>query len=198
MKKSIYSIFLFVCCSFISLAQSKDTLNVFYSTYEDYINGTPVPGIKYNNHMRVVFGYQTISVIRGNKTENVNVKNLPYWGFVNDIGQLVRIYKGYLYDVIAHGKMCSYIKSTDAMVVLDKNENKNIIYEAMGYMDYYSESPDEDLRPVNSDLAIVLMFVDRPKLAEEFIDDTGFHEVDDERINRTYKIAAYINTYNEN
>jgi hypothetical protein len=175
------------------------TKRFFYKTYEDYAAGKPEQGIKYVGKRKIVLGGESVLVNDNGEFVDKKVKDLPYWGLIDESGQLERIYEDHCYYVFAQGKICSYLKAIDVEMTTDKNGNINLnwlIDNMAGYKDYISEGLDGKIE-VFSEKKFQSLTADKPEVFEQFQQEPLDVRIKDKRSQKSFKLRKYVEMYSK-
>ena len=171
----------------------------FYKTYTDYISKTPVQGIKYTGKRKIVFDTESVLILENDDFTYKKIKELKYWGFIDEYGQLERIFNNHCYYVLSKGKICSYVKAIDTEMKTDKNGNitVNMLSEnSADYKDYISESLSGPIIDFNEKYFQSLTS-SHPEIFEQFQNEIIDNKAKDKRSRKTFKIQKYVLMYNK-
>jgi hypothetical protein len=170
----------------------------FYKTYNDYISNKPVLGIKYTGQRKLVFDTESVLVSEDEDFTYKKIKELPYWGFIDQWGQIERIFNNHCYYVLDTGKICCYVKAIDAEMTTDKNGNRSLKWLSEnpdGAKDYLSESLTGPIIDFN-EKKFKTMTVDYPEVFDQFLNEAIDNKAKDKRSLKTFKIKKYVRMYN--
>lgn len=222
MKKKILVSFIIFLNIFLSIAQTPQELmkerkekiqaeyreyneglvdtshRYFYKTYIDYISKNPVQGIKYTGKRKIVFDTESVLILENDDFNYKKIKELKYWGFIDESGQLERIFNNHCYYVLATGKICSYVKAIDTEMKTDKNGNISLHWlseNSSDYKDYISESLTGPIMDFN-EKKFQSLTVSHPEIFEQYQQDVIDNKAKDKRSRKTFKIQKYVLMYN--
>lgn len=85
--------------------------NKFFKSYEDYVAGTPIDGVKLKELKESSFKYT-----ENGTDQKVKASKSPYAWFCNEDGILMRIFDGDIYYMLVDGPISFYIKVSDGKV----------------------------------------------------------------------------------
>jgi hypothetical protein len=177
-----------------------DTAHRFiYKTYEDYIAKNPVQGKKYVGKRKVLLETESVLILENDEYEYKKIKELKYWGFIDEYGQLERIFNNHCYFVLDTGKICSYVKAIDVEMSTDKNGNIQLIQitdNSSGYKDYLSTGLTGNIEDFTEKL-FQSMTSSHPDIYDHYMHDEFISTTKDLRIKKTYKIQKYVAMYNQ-
>ena len=174
-----------------------DTSHRFiYKTYADYVAKNPVQGIKYTGKRKIVFDTESVLIFEDDDFTYKKIKELKYWGFIDECGQLERIYNNHCYYVLDTGKICSYVKAIDTEMKTDKNGNISLNWLTESSADYISEGLTGPITDFN-EKKFQTMTADHPEVIEQFKQDAIDNKVKDKRSQKTFKIQKYVLMYNQ-
>jgi hypothetical protein len=167
----------------------------FYVSYEDYISHKPYTNVKYTGKRKVVVGSESVLVLDNDEFDYKKVKDLKYWGFIDEYGQLERIFENHCYYVLDSGKICLYIKAMDVEMRTDKNGNVSLLplMENSTYKEYLSQGLKGDIEDF-SDKKFQSMT--QPDIYQQYLQEPE-SAAKDKRIQKTFKIQKYIHLYNK-
>jgi hypothetical protein len=186
--------------------EAPASANHFYTTYADYVNGTPVPDM-----LLYSFNSSALTVTKAGAETKVPIKDLAtqYWGFCDRYGLLYRMYKKDAYLVLAAGNVTQYVKRDEASGTLNADSTFTLIYGSPqgGYYDYGSkgvngEIEDLDVSYKGHSKALETYMADHPEILEALKADNdktkyvGGEKYKD-RANLTFKVQHYIREYNK-
>jgi hypothetical protein len=172
----------------------------FYKTYADYISSKPVQGIKYTGKRKILVGSESVLVLENDEFEYKKIKELKYWGFIDEFGQLERIYDSHCYYVLDTGKICSYLKAIDVEMSTDKNGNIRLNWlseNSSGYKDYISEGLNGDI-DVFTEKKFEQLTSSNPEIYQQFMSEPTDNSAKDKRSQKTFKIQKFVHQYNRN
>ena len=170
----------------------------FYKTYDDYLTKNHVQGVKYTGKRKIVFDTESVLVLENDDFTYRKIKELKYWGFIDEWGQLERIFNNHCYFVLDTGKICLYVKAIDVDMTTDKNGNVklNPVSEgAKDYKDYISEGLNGDITDFN-DKKIQSLTASQPEVFEQYKSEAIDYKKKDTRNQKTFKIQKYVSMYN--
>ena len=115
----------------------------FFATYEDMVANKPAEGIalEARGWFSMLLGKESVLVNRGGQQEKVAVADLKYWGFASDEGVVMRIFDGTVYNCLALGAKCVYLKRLWYNVSPDLDMSS----DANGHTDCVSEGPNAEI-----------------------------------------------------
>lgn len=162
----------------------------FYATYQDMVDGKAVPDISFvPGRWSMIAGSEGFGVLDHGKEDKRNAKQLPYWGFRDENGKLLRIHDGRLWCVLEHGAVCVYTKRSDAYVMGDDR-----IYINGGYVDMISHGPDAEIVKA-SDKLFKEWTADKPEVFAAYKAEPKVKGVDF-RVSLTWNYVKYARVYN--
>ncbi|HMC97425.1 MAG TPA: hypothetical protein VKG92_07230 [Flavobacteriales bacterium] len=183
------------------------TANLFYATYDDFVNGKPVPDMVLNS-----IGGSSLTYTKGGKQSKTPIKELTasYWGYCDRYGLLQRIWGKDSYQVMIAGNVTQYVRRDEASGTLKADSTFALIYggpQGGGYLDYGSkgvngEIVDLDVSYKGHSKALEEFMADHPEILEALKADgdktkyVGGEKYRD-RENLTFKIQHYIREYNK-
>ncbi|HRH37247.1 MAG TPA: hypothetical protein PK760_02810 [Flavobacteriales bacterium] len=150
--------------------EAPASANHFFATYDDYVNGTPVPDM-----LLYSFGGSSLTITKGGAETKVPIKELAtsYWGFCDRFGLLHRLYQKDVYLVLAAGNVTQYVKRDEASGTLNADSTFTLIYGSPqgGYYDYGSkgvngEIVDLDVSYKGESKALKTFMADHPEVLE--------------------------------
>ncbi len=171
----------------------------FYKTYTDYITNNPVQGIKYTGKRNIVFDTESVLVLENDDFTYKKIKELRYWGFIDESGQLERIFKNHCYYVLDTGKICSYVKAMDTEMKTDKNGNVSLNWlsdNSVGFKDYISVTLTGPIEDFNEN-KFEKLTLSHPEIFENFKKEEINNKIKDKRSQQTFKIQKYVKMYNQ-
>jgi hypothetical protein len=171
----------------------------FYKTYGDYVAHNAVQGIKYTGQRKIVFDTESVLVLEDDDFTYKKIKELRYWGFIDQWGQLERIFNNHCYFVLDTGKICSYVKAVDTEMTTDKNGNRSLHWLSEnpdGSKDYISSGLDGPIMDF-SEKKFKILTASYPEVFEEFQKEAIDNKSKDKRSLKTFKIKKYCEMYNK-
>ena len=171
----------------------------FYKTYSDYRSNKPVQGIKYTGQRKLVFDTESVLVSENEDFDYKKIKELPYWGFIDQYGQVERIFNNHCYFVLDTGKICSYVKAIDTEMTTDRNGNRSLQWISEnpdGSKDYLSEGMSAPIQDF-SEKKFKSLTASYPEIFEEFVTEKIDNKSKDKRSLKTFKIRKYVEQYNK-
>ncbi len=171
----------------------------FYKTYSDFVANNPVQGIKYTGKRKLVFDTESVLVSENEDFIYKKIKELPYWGFIDQWGQLERIYNNHCYFVIDTGKICCYVKAIDTEMSTDKNGNRSLTWISANpdvSKDYISEGLNGQILDF-SEKKLKALTSAKPEVFEQYLSEAIDNKSKDKRSLRTFKIKKYCSMYNK-
>jgi hypothetical protein len=223
MKKTVFSLISIFITSFISVAQTPQELmqermdkikaqnfeynkgnidtshRYFYKTYADFISNNPVQGSKYTGQREILLGSEAVLVLENDDFVEKKMKELKYWGFLDEWAQLLRIFDNHSYYVLDTGKICTYIKAIDVVMITDKygKVTFNWLAENPGdSKDYFSEGMTGKIEDF-SDKKFQILTSSHPELFEQYIKEPIDNKSKDKRSLKTLKIKKYVDMFNK-
>lgn len=171
----------------------------FYKTYADFTSNNPVQGIKYTGQREILLGSETVLVLENDDFTEKKMKELKYWGFLDEWAQLLRIYNNLSYYVLDTGKICTYVKALDIIMRTDKygTVTFNWIGENPGdAKDYFSIGMTGKIEDLN-DKKFQSITSSHPEVFEQYLKEPTNNKVKDKRTQKTLKIKKYIDMFNK-
>lgn len=190
----------------IAKPEAPASANHFYTTYQDFVNGTPVPDM-----LLYTFNGSSLTVTKGGNETKTPIKELAttYWGFCDRYGLLYRLYQKDAYLVLAAGNVTQYVKRDEASGTLNADSTFTLIYGSPqgGYFDYGSKGVNGDIVDIDvsykgQSKELDTWMADHPEILEALKADTdktkyvGGKKYQD-RANLTFKVQHYIREYNK-
>ncbi len=170
----------------------------FYKSYNDYVAGNPVTGIKYTGKRKILVGSESVLVLENDEFVYKKIKELKYWGFIDEFGQLERIFDNHCYYVLDSGKICSYLKAIDVEMRTDKNGNISLNWlseNSAGYKDYLSSGLAGDIDAFTEN-KFEQLTSSNPDIFQQFMQEVPDNSVKDKRSQKTFKIQKYVHRFN--
>lgn len=171
----------------------------FYKTYIDYVTNKPMQGIKYTGKRKIVIDIESVLIFENDEFTYKKIKELPYWGFIDEWGQLERIFNNHCYYVLDTGKICSYVKAIDVEMKTDKNGNVSLHWfseNSANYKDYISEGLTGAIKDFN-EKKFESLTISHPEIIEQFRKDEIDNRSKDKRSLKTFKIQKYVMMFNK-
>ena len=171
----------------------------FYKSYDEYIAKTPVQEIKYIGKRRILVGIESVLVCENEDYNYKKIKQLSYWGFIDEWGQLERIFDNHCYYVLDTGKICSYIKAVDAEMTTDKKGNISLNWlseNSAGYKDYISQGLTGTITDFN-EKKFEILTSSHPDVFYQFQHAENGNRSKDSRSQKTFKIQKYVAMFNQ-
>lgn len=171
----------------------------FYKTYTDYIAKKPEQGIKYTGKRKIIFDIESVLILENEDFTYKKIKELHYWGFIDEWGQLERIFNNHCYYVIDTGKICSYVKAIDVEMKTDKNGNISLNWlseNSADYKDYISEGLTGAIGDFN-EKKFENLTASHPEIFEQYQQEVIDNKTKDKRSRKTFKIQKYVLMYNQ-
>jgi len=171
----------------------------FYKTYDDYVSGNPVKGIKYTGKRKILVGSESVLVLENDEFIYKKMKELKYWGFIDEHGQLERIYDNHCYYVLDTGKICCYLKAIDVEMKTDKNGNISLNWlsdNTAGYKDYLSTGL-AGLIDAFTEKKFQQLTSTNPDIFQQFMQEVPDNTVKDKRSQKSFKIQKYVHRFNK-
>ena len=171
----------------------------FYRTYSDFLAKKPVKEIKFTGKRKILMGTETVLVAEDDDFVDKKIKELKFWGFIDEWGQLERIFDNHCYYVLDTGKICSYVKAVDVEMTSDKNGNISLNWlseNAAGYKDYISEGLTGPISDFN-EKKFASLTASHPEVFEQFQKDESDNSAKEKRSAKTFKIQKYVDMFNK-
>jgi hypothetical protein len=171
----------------------------FYKTYSDFVANNPAPGIKYGGKRRMLVGVESVSVRQGESFDYKKIKDLDYWGYIDEWGQPVRIYDNHTYYILTLGKISAYIKGIQATMTTYADGGRDIHFstgQGGGYEHFISQGPMGDIQEFKVK-NFRTMTADDPEIFDKYDEEKIKSNEDNRRVKETIKIAKYSDMYNQ-
>jgi len=182
-----------------SFGHNDTSKRYFFKTFDDLVNGIPVSNEKYGGKRRMILGIESVSVLENGKFTRKKIKELGYWGCIDEFGQIIRFYDNHSYYVLSLGKISSYIKALDAQIKTDEEGSISLAWtvdQTGGYVDYISQGPNGELEKF-SEKKLSNYTSNYPEVMEKYKAEKIDKSVSNWRGKITFKIAKYADMYNE-
>ena len=171
----------------------------FYKTYENYINEKPETSLKYTGKRKVTISGESVLVLENDEFNYKKIKELNYWGFIDEYGQLERIFDNHCYYVTDSGQICSYVKAIDVEMSSDKNGNLSFNWfseNIAGNNDYISSGLNAKITEF-SDKLFESLTSSKPGIYEDYKKEKSASTSGDRRTAKTMKIKKFVHLYNQ-
>jgi hypothetical protein len=171
----------------------------FYKSYEDYVNNKPVEGVKYTGKRKILLDNESVLVLENDEFDYKKIKELAYWGFIDEYGQLERIFKNHCYYVLDSGKISHYLKATDVEMSTDKNGNIKLNWLSAnpdGFKDYISEGLSGPITEFN-EKKFENLTLTHPEIYQQYVQQPIDHKAKDKRSQKSMLIRKYVNEFNK-
>ncbi len=171
----------------------------FYKTFSDFVANKPVQGIKYTGKRKLVFDTESVLVSENDDFSYKKIKELPYWGFIDEWGQIERIFNNHCFFVLDTGNICSYVKAIDTEMTTDKNGNRSLKWISEnpdGSKDYISEGLTGPIMDF-SEKKFKALTASHPDVFEQYMNEAIDNKSKDKRSLKTFKIQKYCSMYNK-
>jgi hypothetical protein len=171
----------------------------FYKTYSDFISNNPVQGIKYTGQREILLGSETVLVLESDDFQEKKMKELKYWGFLDEWAQLLRIFDNHSYYVLDTGKICTYIKAIDVIMRTDKYGAVTFSWLAENpgdSKDYFSEGMTGKIEDL-TDKKFQSITSSHPEVYQQYLSEPNDNKAKDKRSQKTLKIKKYMDMYNK-